>query len=109
MNYSGYQIETVLRQLRRLRGMLLAGIEGPAGRDRVSLSEQGREQSHTVRLLEPGEVAPVRRTVREIRDDTRYPPPVERELERRADSFLDGELPRERAPSPIPKLRRPTS
>ena len=36
MNYSGYQIETVLRQLRRLRGMLLAGIEGPAGRDRVS-------------------------------------------------------------------------
>jgi hypothetical protein len=83
MHYSGYQIETVLRQLRRLRGLLFERI--PAERtDSVELSPEARERARTVRLVQPGE--PVR-TVVAIYDATRYPPAVERELERRAASF----------------------
>lgn len=102
MNYSGYQIETVLRQLRRLRGILLARA-GVTGRDRVSLSEEAHRRAPVVRLVEEEDIPVAGRTVREIVDERRYPPPVERELERRADSFLDGHEP---PPSPIPKLRK---
>lgn len=84
MNYSGYQIESVLRQLRRLRGMLLAAPP-PAGQDPVHLSEEGRQQAGTVRLLSRGEPP---RTVRGLYDHRSYPPVIERELERRAESFL---------------------
>lgn len=86
MNYSGYQIETVLRQLRRLRGLLFERIPSERS-DSVLLSEEGRSQARTVHLVEPG--APPC-TVLAIYDRTRYPPAVERELDRRAESFVDG-------------------
>jgi hypothetical protein len=104
MNYSGYQIESVLRQLRRLRGLLLARREPAAGDDPVNLSDSARSQARTVRLV-TAEDAPGR-TVREIYDETRYAPRVERELERRAQSFLDPSHPPEPAGPPIAKLRK---
>jgi hypothetical protein len=106
MNYSGYQIESVLRQLRRLRGLLLARREPTVGDDPVHLSESARSQAQTVRLVTAEDAPPPGRTVREIYDETRHAPRVERELERRARSFLDPSHPPEPAGPPIAKLRK---
>jgi len=85
MNYSGYQIESVLRQLRRLRGLLFDGTSSDRG-DAVRLSPEAREQARTVHLAAPGDPP---RTVLAIYDRVRYPALVERELDRRAASFMD--------------------
>lgn len=100
MTPSGYQIEILIKGLRRLRGLWPLGNGGP---DSVQLTEQARALAQPgLKLRELRAVAPSR-----LRDARRYEAVVERELERRAGRFMlppydpPGEPPR------FPKIRRP--
>ena len=100
MRYSGYQLEGVLHQLARLvRERNLAN----GGADPVSLSEDGRARAPIVTLISEEDIPAADGTVRKAADPARYPQAVERELERRAGSFMNPPLAPESAP--IPKAR----
>jgi hypothetical protein len=100
MRYSGYQLEGVLHQLARLvrERNLANGVADP-----VSLSEEGRARAPIVTLISEQDIPAADGTARQAVDPARYPAAVERELERRAGSFMKPPLAPE--PVPIPKAR----
>jgi hypothetical protein len=100
MKYSGYQLEGVLHQIARLvrERHLANGADDP-----VSLSEEGRARAPVVTLISGEDIPAADGAVREVIDPARYPPPVERELERRAGSFM--KPPYAPETPPIPKAR----
>jgi hypothetical protein len=95
MRYSGYQLEGVLHRLARLvRERNLAD----GGDDPVALSAEGRARAPIVTLLSAEDIPAAGGTARQVADPLRYPAPVERELERRAGSFMNPPLAPESAP-----------
>lgn len=101
MNYSSYQIEILVTRFQRLRG-LWRSLGRPAGKgDRVHLTEEGQA------LSRPGALpaAPPPADLRDVRDEEPRPELVEREMERRAGSFLQPPFVPQGAPRKFPKVR----
>ena len=112
MSASGYQVEWLIHQRRRWRGLVRMVEERLfPPHDPVELSRLGSEQAHAHAAPPPrakevparaeGEVWPA-----DLADPTQYPPAVDYELERRAGSFMRPKYPPGPAPSNIPKIRR---
>jgi hypothetical protein len=101
MRYSGYQLETVLHQMARLVRERLAA----AAADPVTLSEEGRARAPTVTLISEEDIPAADGAARGIYEPARHPEPVERELERRAGSFMTPPVEPAAPAKPIPKAR----
>ena len=88
MNYSGYQIESLVKRFRRLHGLwrTWGGAPRPRG-DPLNLSEEARTlaQASRAQAARAGARGPA---FADLADRTRYPALVELELERRAGSFM---------------------
>lgn len=91
MHYSGYQIEALLKQFRRFQGLWASIGRAPRPRgDPVTITEAGRNLARS-RWEQDGSGWLSASTTGDVTDRHRRPEPVERELERRAASFLPPE------------------
>lgn len=82
MPFSTYQIERLLDRLRRWRAFFHWPDTMDSAIDKVSLSPESTDR-------EPPEKGAITRpSIKEVSESGDYPPAVERELERRAESFL---------------------
>ncbi|MCZ6729913.1 MAG: hypothetical protein O7C61_09400 [SAR324 cluster bacterium] len=106
MAISSYQVEWLIHQRRRWRG-LLRMVERAllSGGDRVQMSEEAdqrtAQQAPKPRRKAPEtEIWPV-----DLADSTVYPPAVAYELERRAGSFMQPKYPHDPPPAGIPRLK----
>lgn len=108
MHYSGYQIESVLRRLRRLHGLLWRRNGAPpSADDEVSLTERAQVLSHSAAVSAARPPPEHRIGVDRVADGTRFHHAVERELERRAGSFMQPPLSHAAGPWRFPRAKQP--
>ena len=108
MQYSGYQIESVLRRLRRLHGLLWRRNGAPpSADDEVSLTERAQVLSHSAAASAARPPPEHRIEVDRVTDATRFHRAVEWELERRAGSFMQPPLAPPTGAERIPRAKQP--
>lgn len=111
MPISGYQVEWLINQRRRWRGLVrMVERRWRALGDRVDLSGEGSEQARRLgsapprlvkaRPSQPGGVWPV-----DLADRRSYGAAVDYELERRAGSFMHPKYPSYPSPTRFPKVK----
>ncbi len=112
MPISSYQVEWLIHQRRRWRGLVRMVEERLfPPHDPVELSPRGAEQAQAEAAPPPrarraparaqGEVWPI-----DLANVTQYPSAVDYELERRAGSFMRPKVAPHPAPPTIPKIKR---
>jgi hypothetical protein len=109
---SSYQVEWVINQRKRWRGLVrMVERKWRALGDRVELSEAGSEQARRQAgpPPKPTQVAPTRSGdvwPLDLAERTSYGPAVDYERERRAGSFMKPKYPPFPPPLKIPKMKR---
>ena len=105
MPISSYQVEWLIHQRRRWRGLVkMVERALSAAPENTELSTEGRKQAVEQRSSnsagpEPGKVWPA-----DLADRRVYPQPVAYELERRAGSFMRPRFMPSNPPPPIPRV-----
>ena len=103
MPISSYQVEWLIHQRRRWRGLKQMVARALfASPDKVELSQQGREQSGEARPAQDRPRNGADLWPEDLADRHVYPPPVAHELERRAGSFMKPKY----VPQPPAKIPR---